>query len=188
METELGDRDTDLLKKAFGVDILVLGSGSIRTESLGPVVTKRDFDENYPYDDGVYLTYWTGAQFKHGILRMLRDEALEGGYTEFFQLSEGLEVEYDQATHSFLKFNYCGRPMEDDRVYTVGIQHFHFMNLKDCFDIDMKELAKNSPSRQIATSCGKVLEEMLQMGQHQDVKGKGRLVIHMASVDGGNGS
>ncbi|MCR5405068.1 MAG: bifunctional metallophosphatase/5'-nucleotidase [Butyrivibrio sp.] len=178
IETELGDLYTDLLKSAFGVDIFLLGSGSIRTERLGPVVTKRDFDENYPYDGGVYLTYWTGAQFMHGIHRMLRDEALAGGFTEFFQLSEGLEIEYDQSTHSFIKFDFLGKPIEEDKVYTVGVQHFHFMNLKECFDLEMKDLAKNKPSRQIATSCGKVLEEMLQMGQHQDQKTEGRLVIH----------
>lgn len=179
-ETELGDLYTDLLKKAYGVDIFLLGSGSIRTEVLGPVVTKRDFDENYPYDDAVYLTYWTGAQFKHGIHRMLRDEALAGGYTEFYQLSEGLEIEYDQKTHSFMKFNFFGKPIEEDRIYTVGLQHYHFMNCKDCFDIDQKELAQNHPSRQIATSCGKVLEEMLFNGSHQDASGKGRLIIHYA--------
>lgn len=178
METELGDLYTDLLKKAFGVDIFLLGSASIRTEELGPVVTKRDFDENYPYDDAVFVTSWTGEQFIHGIKRMLRDEALDGGHTEFFQLSEGLEVEYDRKTHSFLKFDFNGKPIEKDRIYTVGIQNFHFMNLKDCFDHELKDLAKNNPARQIATSCGKVLEEMLQQGQHQDALGKGRLIIH----------
>ncbi|WP_027204546.1 hypothetical protein [Butyrivibrio fibrisolvens] len=46
-----------LLDPAWGVDIFLLGSGSIRTEQLGPVVTKGDFDENYPYNKSLFLTY-----------------------------------------------------------------------------------------------------------------------------------
>ena len=60
------------------------------------MVTKGDFEENFPYNKALYITYWTGAQLKHGLLRMLRDETLDGEHGEFFQLSRGLEVEYDQ--------------------------------------------------------------------------------------------
>ncbi len=177
-ETELGDLYTDILKDALRLDVFLLGSGSIRTEQLGPVVTKRDFDENFPYNDGVYLTYWTGAQLKHGILHMLRDEALAGGYTEFYQLSEGLLVEYDQKTHSFIRFEYQGEPVDDERVFSVGLEKFHYLNTKGSFDVELKDLNKNHPSREVATDCRKVIEEMLQRGQHQDAIGKGRLIIH----------
>ena len=39
-ETELGDLFSDVLRDALGVDIFLLGSGSIRTDRLGPIVTK----------------------------------------------------------------------------------------------------------------------------------------------------
>ncbi|MBR3181323.1 MAG: metallophosphoesterase, partial [Eggerthellaceae bacterium] len=39
-ETELGDLFSDVLRDALGVDVFLLGSGSIRTEQLGPIVTK----------------------------------------------------------------------------------------------------------------------------------------------------
>ncbi len=178
-ETELGDLYADTLKDALGLDIFLLGSGSIRTEQLGPVVTKRDFDENFPYHDSVYLTYWTGAQLKHGILHMLRDEALDEGYTEFYQFSRGLYVEYDQTSHSFIRFEFQGEPVEDDRVLTVGLEKFHYSNTKESFDIDLSELDENHPSREVATDCRKVLEEMLQRGQHQDVSAGERLIIHL---------
>ena len=70
-ETELGDLYADALRETLGLDIMLLGSGSIRTEKLGPVVSKKDFDENFPYNDGVFVTYWTGKQLKQGLLRML---------------------------------------------------------------------------------------------------------------------
>ena len=180
METELGDLYSDIFKEALGVDIFFLGSGSIRTEELGPIVTKGDFDENYPYDKPLYMTYWSGAQIMHGIKRMLRDEALEGGHTEFFQVSRGLEIEYDQKTHEFIRFDYEGKPIDKDWIFTVGIEEYHYMNSKDSFDISIEELEKNHSSREVASRCAKMLEEFLTKGQHQNAKGKGRLIIHLA--------
>ena len=179
-ETELGDLFSDVLKDALGVDIFLLGSGSIRNEQLGPVVTKGDLRECFPYDDAVHMVYMTGAHLKTALLRMLRDEALAGAHTEFYQLSKGLEVEYDQATHSFLKFNFEGEPVDDDRVFSVGLQHFHYMNMKDSFCLDLEELRKIHRDRVVSTSCTQIIEESLLSGQHQNAKGEGRLIIHLA--------
>lgn len=179
-ETEIGDLYADLFKDATGVDMFFLGSGSIRTEEIGPVLTKGDFDENYPYDKPVFITYWTGAQIKRGIKRMLRDEALEGEHTEFFQLSDGLEIEYDQNTHEFLKFDFEGSPIDEEKIYTVGLEEFFYLNSKDSFDLDADEMEKNHPSREVASRSAKVLEELLSKSSHLNAKGKGRLIIHLS--------
>ena len=162
------------------MDIFLLASGSIRTEALGPIVTKGDFTVCFPYDDPVHLVYWTGAQLKHALMRMLRDEALAGAHTEFYQLSKGLEVEYDQKSHTFLKFNYEGEPVDDDRVFTVGLQLYHYVNMKDSFDLDLDEIHKEHRPRIISSSCCQVIEEILIDGQHQNADGTGRLIIHLA--------
>lgn len=179
-ETELGDLFADIIKDALGVDIFLLASGSIRTETLGPIVTKGDFSTCFPYDDTAHLLYWTGAQLKHAILHMLRDETFEGAHTEFYQLSRGLEVEYDQTIHSFVKFNYEGEPVDDDRLFSIGLQQYHFQNMNDSFDLDLEEVEKNKKPRVVASSCRAVIEEILSSGQHQDSEGNGRLVIHLA--------
>jgi 5'-nucleotidase len=178
-ETELGDLFSDTLKEALGVDIFLLGSGSIRNEQLGPVVTKGDLRECFPYDDAVHLVYVTGAQLKHMIKYMLRDGVFAGEHCEFYQLSEGLVVEYDQATHSFLRFEFEGEPVTDDRVFTLGLQNFHFLNVKNSFDITLDELKANHAFRTISTSCTQVIEEALLAGQHQNAKGEGRLILHL---------
>ncbi len=178
-ETELGDLFSDALCESLGVDIFLLGSGSIRTEKLGPVVTKGDLRECFPYDDAVHMVYVTGAQLKHMIKHMLRDEAFEGDHTEFYQLSKGLCVEYDQASHSFLEFNLNDGPVEDDKVYTVGLQHYHYLNMKDSFDVTAEELGKNHKDRVVSTSCTQIIEEVLLAGQHQNAKGEGRLILHL---------
>ena len=177
-ETELGDLYADILKDQLGLDIFLMASGSIRTEQLGPVVTKGDFSINFPYDDSAHALWWTGAQLKHGIMRMLRDEALAGAHTEFYQLSRGLEVEYDQKTHSFLKFNFEGEPVADDRVFTVGLQQFHYKNIEDSFDLTLEQVRENHMDRVVASSCIQVIEETLINSTHQNAKGTGRHVIH----------
>ena len=177
-ETELGDLYADILKDQLGLDIFLMASGSIRTEQLGPVVTKGDFSINFPYDDSAHALWWTGAQLKHGIMRMLRDEALAGAHTEFYQLTRGLEVEYDQKTHSFLKFNFEGEPVADDRVFTVGLQQFHYKNIEDSFDLTLEQVRENHMDRVVASSCIQVIEETLINSTHQNAKGTGRLVIH----------
>ena len=179
-ETEIGNLFADLLKDSLGVDIFLVASGSFRVKELGPVVTKEDFDECFPFDDRAHLLYWTGAQLRHALLRMLRDEALAGEHTEFYQVSHGLEFEYDQSTHSMLKLNFEGKPVEDDQLFTVGLQDFHYRNLKDSFDLDYEEVEKEHPQREIATSCVQVLEEALQRGQHQNAKVEGRMILHKA--------
>ncbi len=178
-ETELGDLFSDVLKDSLGVDMFFLGSGSIRNEHLGPIVTKGDLNECFPYDDAVHMIYVTGAQIKHMVMHTLRDEVWEGAHCEFYQYSKGLEIEYDQATHSFLKFDFNGEPIKDDWVYTVGLQHFHYLNMKDSFDITVKEIRQNRRDRVISTSCTQVIEEALQVGQHQNAEGKGRLILHL---------
>ena len=179
-ETELGDLFSDVLKDALAVDVFLLGSGSIRNEMLGPVVTKGDLRECFPYDDQVHMVYWTGEMLKRAIMRMLRDEALAGAHTEFYQLSRGLLVEYDQKTHSFLRFEFEGEPVADDRVFTVGLQHFHYLNMSDSFNVTLEETRKVHVDRVIATSCTQIIEEALQAGQHQNAKGSGRLILHLA--------
>ena len=178
-ETELGDLFSDVLQEALGVDIFLLGSGSIRNEELGPVVTKGDLNTCFPYDDAVHLVYATGAQVKHMVMRMLRDEAFAGEHTEFYQLSKGLVVEYDQATHSFLRFDFEGAPIDEERVFTVGLQHFHYINMKDSFDVTLEELKANHADRVVSTSCTQIIEEALTEGLHQNATGEGRLILHL---------
>lgn len=180
-ETELGDLFSDCLKEALGLDIFLLGSGSIRTEQLGPIVTLGSLNECFPYDDSAHMIYMTGAQLKHAFLRMLRDESFkEGAHTEFYQLSKGLAVEYDQATHSFLRFDFEGEPVDEDKVFTVGLQHFHYINLPDSFDLTIDEVRANKKDRIVSTSCTQIIEEVLTAGQHQNAKGCGRLILHLS--------
>ena len=177
-ETELGDLFADILKDSLGIDIMLLGSGSIRKETLGPIVTLQDLMEIFPYDDSIHMVTVTGKQLKSMIIYMLREEAFDGDHTEFYQLSKGLEVEYSRKTKKFSKFNFENKEVKDDDIFKIGLQKYHFINIKDGFNITLDEVEKNEKSRVIATSCRDILEEYMASNQHLDIKDEKRLVIN----------
>jgi 5'-nucleotidase len=178
-ETELGDLFADILKNSLGVDVMLLGSGSIRKPVLGPVVTLQDLMEIFPFDDSIHMVYVSGKQLKDMLLFMLRDEAFEGDHTEFYQLSEGLYLEYDKKTKIINKFTFNNRAIKDDDMFTLALQKYHYLNIEGGFNVSLKDLEVNGKPRILATSCRDVLEEYLGENQHLDVdiKKNPRLVI-----------
>lgn len=178
-ETELGDLFADILKNSLGVDIMLLGSGSIRNPKLGPIVTLQDLMEIFPFDDSIHMVTVTGKQLKEMIKFMLRDDAFVGDHTEFYQLSEGLYVEYDKKTHKFNEFTFNDKEVKNDDIYRVALQKYHYLNIEGGFNITLDELEKNGKFRILSTSCRDVLEEYLGEHQHLDIniKDNPRLVI-----------
>ena len=163
----------------MGVDLFLLASGSIRGQELGPIVTKGDLTVCFPYDGTAHAVYMTGAQLKHALLHAMRDETFAGGHAEFFQVSSGVELEYDQASHSFTRFDFEGEPVEDDRVFTVGIQQYSLTNTEYMFDMTIDELRANRNERTLASSCAGILEEVLNTGEYRDVNGMGRMTLNL---------
>lgn len=176
-ETELGNLLSDILASSLGLDIMLLGSGSIRKEKLGPIVTLQDLMEIFPYDDAIYMTHITGKQLKHMLKFMLRDEAFEGDHTEFYQLSDGLYVEYSRSKHDFDKITFNNEPLDDKKLYKVGLQNYHYLNLETGFDISLKDIEKNGKTKMVSTSCRDIIEEYLKENQHEDRKDNTRLII-----------
>ena len=176
-ETELGDLFADVLKRSLNVDLMLLGSGSIRCEELGPIVLFSDLVESFPYDDEVYMLTVTGEQLKRMIKYMVRDEVWEGAHCEFYQFSEGMQVVYTREKHEFITFTLNGIPVEDNRTYTIGLQRFHYLNTQIGFGIPLEELSQLHKGRIVATSCREILDEYLSSHQRLDQKTENRLVV-----------
>ena len=111
------------------------------------------------------------------ILYMLRDEALDGGHTEFYQLSGGMRVVYDRSTHTFSKFDFRQAPIEDEHIYRVGLQSYHFKNFEAAFSIPMEEIVKNGKPRMVATDSQEIIEDYLSEHQNLDRTVSGRIII-----------
>ena len=149
---------TDAFKDALGLDIMMVGSGSIRAEEMGPIVMLEDLLQVFPYSDEVYRITVTGAQLKHMIKYSLRTGALQG-LTEFYQYSRGFEIQFDYENQELISLSLDGKEIDDCRFYNVGITSFHFENLKEFLDVSVEEISKNREPKVIATKSAEVLEE-----------------------------
>ena len=176
-ETELGGFLADILQESLRLDMMLVGSGSIRVTELGPIVLFSNLTECIPYDDAAIALWVKGAQLKKMILYMLRDEVWDGSHCEFFQFSGGMRVVYDKSNHKLKEFSLHGAPIEEEKVYKIGLQYYFYLNLKDFFSISHEEVAQNGKPRQVATSCREVLDEFLSCHQNLDHHISGRLKI-----------
>ena len=180
METELGNLLSECLRDQTGADLALLGSGSIRRPSLGPVVTAMDFMEVFPYAGAAMGLKLTGKQLRHIVKHMLREEALldkNGDKTEWFQFSKGFFCEYDRKNQTIVSLKMNGKEVEDEDVFTVVMQKHFFENIGDFLDLPHEEIEKNGRPIEVATNAPTVIEEYFRDHDHLELDGEKRLII-----------
>ena len=69
------------------------------------------------------------------------------------------------------------QPIDDKRLYKVGLQRFHMQNMEDNLAITPDEVSANRKPRIVATSCRDILDEYLSTHQHLDRQIDGRLTL-----------
>ncbi|MBQ1826889.1 MAG: bifunctional metallophosphatase/5'-nucleotidase [Erysipelotrichaceae bacterium] len=177
IQTELGGVFADAMKDSLAVDLFFMGSGSVRKKHMGPIVTFQDFTECYPYDGKSYGVKLTGAQLKKALLFIYRDEAWLGDHTEFYQLSRGMHVIYSKSGHKLLKCELNGEEVQDDKIYVVGIQEFHYNNLPEFLNLSYEEVNANGKPRVLTTSDVQTLLEYFSNNKHLGFDLEGRLEV-----------
>lgn len=175
-ETELGNLYSDLLQVDSSFDIMMMGSGAIRKQALGPIVEYQDMVENTPFDDHLWMLKVTGKQFRQMIQFMLRDEAWEG-HTEFYQFSKGVRIKYRKSTHTIEEFQFNGEDITDDQELLIALQTYHYDNFTEFFSVPIEEVKANMEPRVVATSVNNIIEEYFMMHQGLDAHVEGRLEI-----------
>lgn len=175
-ETELGNLYADLLQVDSSFDIMMMGSGAIRKQALGPIVEYQDMVENTPFDDHLWMLKVTGKQFRQMIQFMLRDEAWEG-HTEFYQFSKGVRIKYRKSTHTIEEFKFNGEDITDDQELLIALQTYHYDNFTDFFSVPIEDVKANMEPRVVATSVNNIIEEYFMMHQGLDAHVEGRLEI-----------
>jgi len=176
-ETELGGLLSDALAESLGLDVMLLGSGSVRTEQMGPLVVYQDLVECFPYDDATYMLTVTGGQFKRMMQFMLRDGVWKGEHCEFYQLSKRVKIVYDIPNSKILEFKFDDEDLDDDRLLRIGLQYFHISNFTDFFSVPFAEVEAIKKPTVVTTSTRDVLEEYLATHQHLDHEIDGRLTL-----------
>lgn len=160
-ETEVGRLFADTLRDALRLDIMFVGSGSLRGERIGPLVEYQDLVEMYPYNDEIYRVTVTGTVLERMLNHIFREEAFEGDHTEMYQFSRGLSVVCSQQEKRMLEARFEGEPLTDDRIFRIGIQAFHYSNMEDFFSLTPEEASAIEPPKVIVTSTIDVLNEHL---------------------------
>jgi len=176
-ETELGNLFADVFGSAFDVDLVLLGSGSVRKVEAGPVITLGDLQELYPYAGKYYRLTLTGAQIKQMLRYILREEAFDGEHTEFFQYSTGFKCEWSRPKQDFESLEVGGAPVDDDKKYNIAVQEFHYNNIDTSLGITLEAAQANDKEIVLATSEHDVLMEHLPCYTITECGVQGRLVI-----------
>ncbi len=176
METALGSLFSDIFRNSLGLDIMFLGSGSIRGQKLGPIVEFGSLVQIFPYDDEIFKLKVSGKQLKAMFLHMLRDDAWLG-ITEYYQLSEGLRLTYSKDDKEIKSFTYNDNDVMDDHFYTVGLQKFHFLNLEEFFNVPMAEVEVHQKPMIISTSAQDIIVEYLSSHHRLKYRYDQRVII-----------
>ena len=173
-ETALGNLFADILATRAGVDVMFLGSGSIRQKEMGPVVTLGGLRTVYPYDGPLYKCTVTGAQLRQMFARFMRP-ANRGGEGECYQVNRGVKAVYNNATETLASLALNGQPVQDDQHYTIALPDYHFKNAQTIFALPAGALDAISRHTVVATSDRDILQESLSNTQNQTAKVEGRL-------------
>ncbi len=171
-ETELGNLFADIISEHADVDVVFVGSGSIRTKSLGPMVTLGLLRQTLPYDDSLYSFTISGAQLRSVFAHVMRPEN-RTGEGECYQVNRGIRAVYDNNTRTLVSLDVAGEPVDDKASYTILLQTFHYKNCQENIGLTNEELGQ---SRVVSTSIRDVIEEYFTSHQHPDAVLEGRLV------------
>jgi 5'-nucleotidase len=173
IETSLGNLFADALAEVAECDVMLVGSGSIRSKELGPAVTLKDYRACFPFEDYLSRFVIKGAQLKRVFAHIMRPEN-RNSEGECYQVNGRICAAYNNAAHSLISLSFSGSPVDDDRSYTIGLIGYHILNSAAFLNITNDELLANRPSKVVATSVPEVLEEYLKGHQNIGRKVEGR--------------
>lgn len=173
-ETPLGNLFADALAEWGEVDVMLLGSGSLRVPALGPVVTLGDFMSCFPYTDALTSYTVTGAMLWRMFEHWMRPEN-RTGEGECYQVNAGVQAVYSEGDRRLESLSVDHQPVQLDRHYTVGLQGFHASNAKAYLDVTMEALRQHGRGRVVATCVQDMLLEYLREHPNLRSKVEGRL-------------
>lgn len=150
-QTSLGSLAADIMKESLGLDVMLFGSGSIRSDKLGPTVTLASLNECFPYHDSIHMVKMTKDQLLKALKYMCRDEAWLD-HTEYYQLSHGFDCIYSKSKKDFIKADYDNQPLSGNELLKVGFQKYHFNNFESFFGIPINEILQNGNSKIVTTN------------------------------------
>ena len=174
IETSLGNLIADAFALKAETDLMLVGSGSIRIKSLGPLVTLKDFIACFPYNDSLERFTISGKYLKRIFSHIMRPENRDGE-GECYQVNQGVQAIYDDSKKQLISLKINHRSVRDDRFYTICLQGYHFNNCQANLNISQKQLLKHPSHKVVTTSAQDVLEQYFRDHQNLNVPIEGRI-------------
>jgi 5'-nucleotidase/UDP-sugar diphosphatase len=178
-ETALGNLFADIFAQRAQVDVMFLGSGSIRGTELGPLVTLGNLRSIFAFDDTLFKLAVTGEQLKSIFSHIMRPEN-RNSEGECYQVNRGVRAVYVDDPGELESLEIDGKPVQDDGQYTICLQGYHYTNCEPNLGLANAELTAMHPAAVVTTSARDVLEEYLRNNQNLKSKVEGRLVFKAA--------
>ena len=175
IETSLGNLLADIFAENAGCDVALIGSGSIRQNEMGPVVTLSDVVQILPYDTSFSRFTITGGQLG-GIFAYIMRAENRNGEGECCQVNGSVRAVYDEAARTLESLTINGKPVDQAAQYTIGLSGYHVKYSKKFINLSNEELSALGAPKVTATSMQNVLEEYLRSHQNFSRQVEGRLV------------
>ncbi|MBO7274000.1 MAG: 5'-nucleotidase C-terminal domain-containing protein, partial [Clostridia bacterium] len=175
-ETDLGDLIADAFLDIYKPDFVIVQSGSIRLKSCGPDVKLETLKKLYPYDDSFLYVTLTGRELRQAfeyLFSLKPDGSVMNGT---FQYSRGFKliVDLEKYKERGCRMEYIGlngQPLDDERVYTVGMTKNCLNKFKRYFGFVVPE----EKTTLIAVSTFSDLARwMITQNEKIAIKGRGR--------------
>jgi 5'-nucleotidase / UDP-sugar diphosphatase len=167
IETSLGNLVADVFAEVAQCDVMLVGSGSIRSAQTGPLVTLSDLRKCFPYDDTLSRYSISGGNIIKIFSHIMRPDN-RNGEGECYQVNAGIKAVYDDNLRRLVSLSIAGHPVVEDQFYSICVQGFHFNNAERYLGLSPQEFLESGKTRVISTSAQQVLEEYLR--NHQNIK------------------
>jgi 5'-nucleotidase len=166
VETSLGNLVSDAFAETAECDVILLGSGSIRTTEFGPLVTLSDLLACFPYND--ILTRYTigGDKLRQIFTHIMRPEN-RNGESECYQVNSRMRAVFNDETRQLISLRVDDQEVQDQQPYRVCMQGYHSGNSQKNLNITSDELQASGKTKVVSTSSREVLEEYLR--NHQNI-------------------
>ncbi len=180
VETELGNLISDIFAENAELDVAFIGSGSIRSKELGPVVTLGDLKQTFPYDDSYSRYLVDGAKLRKIFAHIMR-KSNRNSEGECFQVNNSVKAVFDDSQNKLISLKINGVEVDDEQEFKIGIQSYHYNNCQKNLNISEEELSMIARPKVMVSSMLAVLDEYLRHHQNLNAAVEGRLVYKQVS-------
>jgi 2',3'-cyclic-nucleotide 2'-phosphodiesterase (5'-nucleotidase family) len=167
-ESNIGDWAADVMRAIGGTDISFANSGGFRKDLRAGSITVRDIWEIFPFNND-FVTFSVNGKTLRALISWQAD-----GKGEFMQVS-GLRYTFDStkpAGQKVLSIEVNGRPVDEDKVYSVVTNDYVGGHLHDFFGLTERDIELSH----LGIVDHEVFVEAVKKQRHISSRVEGRIV------------